>query len=47
MADAGMGGAQAPVKSSKIDLTFPDGATREFPAGTTGLEIAGLVPSPQ
>jgi threonyl-tRNA synthetase len=31
---------------SKITLTFPDGASREFPANTTGLEIAkGISPS--
>src|SRR4051795_9817813 len=30
----------------KIALTFPDGATREFPKDTTGLEIAkGISPS--
>src|SRR5438067_275429 len=35
-----------PVESSKIALTFPDGATREFPKATTGLDIAkGISPS--
>jgi len=35
-----------PVESQKIALTFPDGATREFPSGTTGFEIAkGISPS--
>ena len=30
----------------KITLTFPDGARREFPKNTTGLEIAkGISPS--
>ena len=30
----------------KIALTFPDGATREFPKNTTGLDIAkGISPS--
>ena len=32
--------------SEKVALTFPDGATREFPKDTTGLEIArGISPS--
>src|SRR5438067_2684681 len=35
-----------PVESSKVALTFPDGATREFPKATTGLDIAkGISPS--
>lgn len=35
-----------PAESSKVALTFPDGATREFPRNTTGLEIAkGISPS--
>jgi threonyl-tRNA synthetase len=35
-----------PVESTKVALTFPDGATREFPKNTTGLEIAkGISPS--
>src|SRR5437764_7984419 len=35
-----------PVESSKVALTFPDGATREFPKDTTGLQIAkGMSPS--
>ena len=30
----------------KINLTFPDGATREFPKSITGLDIAkGISPS--
>jgi len=35
-----------PVESDKVTVTFPDGATREFPKGTTGLDIAkGISPS--
>src|SRR5512140_1188040 len=35
-----------PVESTKIALTFPDGASREFPKNTTGLDIAkGISPS--
>jgi threonyl-tRNA synthetase len=35
-----------PAESSKVALTFPDGATREFPRNTTGFEIAkGISPS--
>ena len=35
-----------PVESSKIALTFPDGARREFPKNITGLDIAkGISPS--
>jgi threonyl-tRNA synthetase len=35
-----------PVESSMIALTFPDGAKREFPRNTTGLDIAkGISPS--
>ena len=35
-----------PVESSKVALTFPDGAKREFPKNTTGLDIAkGISPS--
>src|SRR5919109_4934580 len=31
---------------NKVNLTFPDGAKREFPKGITGLEIAkGISPS--
>ena len=31
---------------NKINVTFPDGAKREFPKGTTGLDIAkGISPS--
>jgi len=45
MAEAGSAGA-APAKSTKIALTFPDGATRQYPAGTSGLDIAkGISPS--
>ncbi len=44
MAEAGIAGAQP--ASQKIALTFPDGARREFPKGTTGLDIAkGISPS--
>jgi threonyl-tRNA synthetase len=47
MAEAGVAGAQSPSKSAKsIALTFPDGAKRDYPAGTTGLEVAkGISPS--
>jgi threonyl-tRNA synthetase len=35
-----------PVESDKVVVTFPDGARREFPKGTTGLDIAkGISPS--
>jgi threonyl-tRNA synthetase len=35
-----------PVESSKVALTFPDGAKREFPKNITGLDIAkGISPS--
>src|ERR1700730_45508 len=35
-----------PVESSKIALTFPDGARREFPKDISGLDIAkGISPS--
>ena len=38
-------GAAAP-SSAEIALTFPDGARREYPADTTGLDIAkGISPS--
>ena len=34
------------VESSKVALTFPDGAKREFPKSITGLDIAkGISPS--
>ena len=29
-----------PVETNSIALTFPDGARREFPKNTTGLDIA-------
>lgn len=47
MAEAGMVGAQTPSKSApQITLTFPDGASRHYPAGTTGLDVAkGISPS--
>jgi threonyl-tRNA synthetase len=47
MAEAGMAGAQASSKSApQITLTFPDGAQRPYPAGTTGLDVAkGISPS--
>ena len=45
MAETGSTGA-APAKSTQIALTFPDGARREYPQGTTGLDIAkGISPS--
>ena len=35
-----------PVESSRVTVTFPDGARREFPKDTTGLDIAkGISPS--
>ncbi len=35
-----------PVESNNVTLTFPDGARREFPKNTTGLDIAkGISPS--
>ena len=35
-----------PVETNSIALTFPDGARREFPKSTTGLDIAkGISPS--
>ena len=35
-----------PVESTKVTVTFPDGAAREFPKNTTGLDIAkGISPS--
>src|SRR5712691_12588728 len=35
-----------PVESSKVALTFPDGAKREFPKNITGFDIArGISPS--
>src|SRR5690348_18175738 len=38
--------SSAPGQSPKIALTFPDGARREYPLGTIGLDIAkGISPS--
>ncbi|HEY3793353.1 MAG TPA: TGS domain-containing protein, partial [Bradyrhizobium sp.] len=35
-----------PVEPNTINLTFPDGARREFPRNITGLDIAkGISPS--
>ncbi|WP_424627207.1 threonine--tRNA ligase [Bradyrhizobium sp. SYSU BS000235] len=35
-----------PVDTNQVTVTFPDGAKREFPKGTTGLDIAkGISPS--
>jgi threonyl-tRNA synthetase len=47
MAEAGMAGASPASKSApSITLTFPDGAQRPYPAGTTGLDVAkGISPS--
>ncbi|MGD9923765.1 MAG: threonine--tRNA ligase [Pseudorhodoplanes sp.] len=48
MAETGIAGASpaAIPASPLIALTFPDGASREFPAGITGLDIAkGISPS--
>ena len=48
MADhPGSAGAVPAAQSPKsIALTFPDGARREYPQGTTGLDIAkGISPS--
>jgi threonyl-tRNA synthetase len=40
------GAAAAPSSAQSIALTFPDGARREYPASTTGLDIAkGISPS--
>jgi hypothetical protein len=46
MADAGIAGAQPAAKSAPtIALTFPDGAKRDYPARTTGLDVAkGISP---
>ena len=48
MAEAGMAGAAPASKSApSITLTFPDGAQRPYPAGTTGLDVAkGISPRP-
>src|SRR5690606_7114839 len=47
MADPGIAGAEAaPQSAQQITLTFPDGAKRSYPFGTTGLEVArGISPS--
>jgi len=47
MADPGIAGAQvAPKSPQQITLTFPDGAQRHYPAGTSGLDVAkGISPS--
>ncbi len=46
MADAGVAGAQPASSSPSITLTFPDGATRQYPAGSSGHDIAkGISPS--
>ena len=47
MADAGIAGAQSPSQSAaQITLTFPDGASRQYPTGTSGLDVAkGISPS--
>jgi len=46
MADAGIAGAQPAANSPQITLTFPDGASRQYPAGTSGHDIAkGISPS--
>ncbi|MEX0752987.1 MAG: TGS domain-containing protein, partial [Xanthobacteraceae bacterium] len=43
----GAAGSAPAAKSAKnIALTFPDGARREYPQGTTGLDVAkGISPS--
>jgi threonyl-tRNA synthetase len=46
MADAGIAGAQPAANSPQITLTFPDGAARQYPAGTSGHDVAkGISPS--
>jgi threonyl-tRNA synthetase len=47
MGEAGMAGASSPSKSvPQIILTFPDGAQRRYPAGSTGLDVVkGISPS--
>src|SRR5262245_61041636 len=38
--------SQASAQSNKVSVTFPDGARREYPSHTTGLDIAkGISPS--
>src|SRR6478735_701815 len=40
------GAAAAPSSANSIALTFPDGARRNYPTNTTGLDIAkGISPS--
>ncbi len=42
----GLANLKASEPTEKITVTFPDGAQREFPKGTTGLDIAkGISPS--
>ncbi len=42
----GLANLKAADPGQKITVTFPDGAKREFPHGTTGLDIAkGISPS--
>jgi threonyl-tRNA synthetase len=46
MADAGIAGTQPASNSPQITLTFPDGASRHYPAGTSGYDVAkGISPS--
>ena len=46
MADAGTAGAQPASNSPQVTLTFPDGASRQYAAGTSGHDIAkGISPS--
>ena len=46
MADPAGAAAAASPSAKSIALTFPDGARREYPQGTTGLDIAkGISPS--
>ncbi|MBU6457066.1 MAG: threonine--tRNA ligase [Bradyrhizobium sp.] len=42
----GLANLKPAVEPEKVTLTFPDGASREFPKNTTGLDIAkGISPS--
>jgi threonyl-tRNA synthetase len=46
MAETGTSAASAQKEARSISLTFPDGAKRDYPAGTTGLDVAkGISPS--